>query len=169
MGLLQLINREKDLRKLFGQRELDIIKKQLLGVNLSPSEKTRLSRDIRPKFNIIKKVSNFEKEFSLKKAQEIKFIIEETKEIILNNRNKGKINKIFVFGSYIENKMRESSDIDMAINFHNISKKDATKFKIEMQGRVNSKVQISILNILPEKVRQEILNKGKVVYNYGKD
>jgi len=54
MGLLELIRHEKELRRIFGQQELKIIEKQLLGVNLSPSEKTRLSRDIKPKFEIIK-------------------------------------------------------------------------------------------------------------------
>ena len=60
MGLLDFVRHEKEMRRLFGQQELKIIEKQLLGVELSPSEKTRLSSDVRPKFEIIKKVNNFE-------------------------------------------------------------------------------------------------------------
>ena len=112
MGLLEFVRQDKEMRRLFGQQELKIIEKQLMGVELSPSEKTRISRDIRPKFSVIRKLSPFEKEFSLKKAQEIKFLIEDAKEIILESKVAKKIKRIFVFGSYVENKMRLNSDID---------------------------------------------------------
>ena len=54
-GLLDLVREGKDLRVLFGERELKIIEKQLLGIQLTRSEKTRLSRDIRRKFQVIEK------------------------------------------------------------------------------------------------------------------
>ena len=53
VGLISIIKDEK-IRTLFGKRELEIIEKQLLGIKLSNSEKTRLSRDIRKKFEAIK-------------------------------------------------------------------------------------------------------------------
>jgi len=114
-------------------------------------------------------MNNFEKEFPLKKSQEIKFLIEETKEIILENKRSSKINRIFVFGSHVENKMRLRSDIDIAVEFKKISTKEATKFKLEMQGRLNKKIQLSIFNILPKKITREILNKGKVLYKHDKN
>jgi len=117
MGLLELVRHDKDMRKLFGQQELKIIEKQLLGVELSPSEKTRISRDIRPKLVMVRKLSSFEREFSLKKAQEIKYLIQEAVEIILEHSLAKHMDKIFVFGSYVENTMRHNSDIDEQENF----------------------------------------------------
>ena len=53
MRLLNTLKKDKNIRRIFGERELVIIEKQLLGVALKPSEKTRLSRDIRKKFENI--------------------------------------------------------------------------------------------------------------------
>jgi len=169
MGLLELVKHDKEMRRIFGERELKIIEKQLMGVNLSASERTRLSRDIRPKFEIIKKMSSFKQEFDLKKAQEIKFLIEEAKEIILESDYKKSIKKIFLFGSYVDNQLRFESDIDIAVEFFKIELKEASKIKFELQGKVNKKVQINIFNTLPDKIKTEILNKGKVIYKNGKD
>jgi len=168
MGLLDLVRKKKEMRKLFGQQELKIIEKQLLGVELSPSEKTRLSRDIRSKFDIISVLSNFEKEFSLKKAQEVKFLIEEAKEIILDFKGFSKVKKIYVFGSYVENKMRLNSDIDIVVEFGRISSREASKFKIKMQGVLNEKIHLSVFNLLPEKIKKEVLGKGRKIYDDGK-
>ena len=68
MALLRFLNKSEDSRKVFGARELKIIEKQLKGVNLTQSEKNRLSRDIRKKFDFIAKVSRFKEEFNLKKV-----------------------------------------------------------------------------------------------------
>jgi len=163
MGILELV-KNKEMRRIFGQQELKIIKKQLLGVSLSASEKTRLSRDIRSKFRIIEELSNFKGEFNLKKAQEIKFLIEESKEIILESSEKNKIKRIFVFGSYVDNKLREESDIDIAVELKESTKKEATQFKINMQGKLNKRIQITIFNILPEKIQSEILKNGRIIY-----
>ena len=54
MSLINIIKTNKDIRKIFGKKELVIIEKQLLGVSLTQSEKNRLSRDIRKKFEVIK-------------------------------------------------------------------------------------------------------------------
>ncbi|MEK6921602.1 MAG: hypothetical protein AABX82_06970, partial [Nanoarchaeota archaeon] len=94
-----------NVRRLFGERELKIIEKQLLGVKLTPSEKTRLSRDIRKKFEAIKALTLFVNGFQLKHGALIKDMIEETKEIILNSKYFPKIRKIILFGSVIENKL----------------------------------------------------------------
>ena len=64
MGILNIINKNANLRKLFGKRELIIIQKQLLGVPLKNSEKTRLSRDIKKKLEAIKEIAKFSSEFS---------------------------------------------------------------------------------------------------------
>ena len=59
MDLVEYLNKNKNTRKVFGKKELKIIEKQLLGINLSQSEKNRLSRDIRPKFELINDFSKF--------------------------------------------------------------------------------------------------------------
>lgn len=164
MGLLDLVRHEKAMRKIFGQQELKIIEKQLLGVNLSASEKTRLSRDIRPKFNIVNELSDFKKEFYLKKGQEIKYLISEAKEAILKSRWLKQINKIVIFGSAVKNQLRLSSDIDFAVIFDKISLKDATKFRIEMSSKVSEKIDIQVYNILPSKIKKEIDKNGKEIY-----
>lgn len=167
MGLLELVRNDKEMRRLFGQQELKIIEKQLMGVELSPSEKTRISRDIRSKFSIIRRIAPFEKEFSIKKAQEIKFLIDEAKEVILKSKFSSNIKNIFVFGSYVEKNMRLNSDIDLAIEFNKITPKEASRFRLEIQPMLNNKMQISVLNTLPDKIKREVLNKGRLIYKYG--
>ncbi len=163
-ALLDFLKSNKNTRKIFGKREIKIIEKQLLGINLTQSEKNRLSRDIREKFNFIKEVSRFSGEFDLKKASIIKEIIEDTKEEILNDRLFRNIKKIIVYGSYAERKMSFKSDIDIAVEFSDISLKDATLFRKRISGRVNSRVDIQVYNNLPKKIKREIDLKGKVMY-----
>lgn len=165
MSLLEKIQKNKDVRKIFGKQELKIIEKQLLGINLTASEKIRLSRDIRKKFNIINELSQFSDEFSLKKASEIKYLINEAKQIILESKQYSNIKKIFLFGSFIQRELNLNSDIDIAVEFKKISKKDATKFRAEISGRVNDKIDIQVFNILPEKIKKQILNKGRIIYS----
>jgi predicted nucleotidyltransferase len=162
-GLISLIDDEK-MRTLFGKRELEIIKKQLLGINLSSSEKTRLSRDIRKKFEAIKELSQFSHDFKLKKGAEIKWIINDTKNFIINSNYFPKIKKIILFGSTTVNKRIFRSDIDIAVEFDKIDIKEASKFRIYVAGRVSEKVDIQVYNILPEKIKKEIDKKGRVIY-----
>ena len=164
MALLELVKYEKAMRRLFGQQELKIIEKQLLGVNLSASEKTRLSRDIRSKFEIIRQLSDFKKEFYLKKAQEIKHLINDAKEVILKSDWFKQIDKIIVFGSAVENQLRLNSDIDIAVIFNKINLKDATKFRIEISSKVPEKIDVQVYNILPDKLKKEIDKKERVIY-----
>ncbi len=166
MTLLEVIKQNKELRRIFGKKELKIIEKQLFGVRLSKSETTRLSRDIRKKFEVIKELSNFHGEFGLKKASEIKFKIQEAKEIILESRYFPKIKKIILFGSAVENQLTLISDIDIAVEFFEITSKEATKFRAEISGRVSDKIDIQVFNVLPEKIKKEIIKKGKIIYEY---
>ncbi|HLC56515.1 MAG TPA: nucleotidyltransferase domain-containing protein [Candidatus Nanoarchaeia archaeon] len=172
MSLLTEIKRNPNLRKIFGKRELIIIQKQLLGVQLKNSERTRLSRDIRKKLNVIKDLARFSEEFELKNGAEIKKLIEQTKEIISQNRLFFRIKRIILFGSVIENKLTLSSDIDIAVEFTNINKEEASKFRREILGKASEKIDIQIYNVLPDKLRKEINDKGKILYeqkNKGQD
>lgn len=164
MEFIDFLNKNENSRKIFGKREIKIIEKQLQGISLTQSEKNRLSRDIRKKFEFIKNVLRFEKYFSLKKGILNQRIVEETKEVILNHRFSKKIKKILLFGSIVSNKMTFRSDIDIAVKFDKISLKDATKFRINVSGRLPKRVDVQVFNVLPEKLKKSILLKNKVIY-----
>ena len=75
MSFLSFLKENKNTRKIFGKRELKIIEKQLLGINLTQSEKNRLSRDIRKKFEAIKGIAQYSEEFNLKKGSIVKLLV----------------------------------------------------------------------------------------------
>jgi len=162
MNLINFLKKSEGARKIFGKGELKIIEKQLIGINLTQSEKNRLSRDIRKKFEFIKDVSRFSDEFSLKKGFEIKRTIDEAVEIIKESKWFPQIKKIILFGSTVENQRTFRSDIDIAVLFDKIDLREATLFRIKMY--VNDKVDIQVYNVLPEKIKREIDLKGKVLY-----
>lgn len=164
MNIIEFLKENKNTRKIFGQREIKIIEKQLNGINLTQSEKNRLSRDIRKKLQFIKEISRFNDEFELKKSSEVKKKVNETTKIILEHQLRNKIKKIILFGSVVENKMTIRSDIDIAILFDNIAKKEAFDFRKKILGQVHDKIDIQVFNTLPEEIQKEINKKGKVLY-----
>ena len=162
-GLLNFIRKNEDLRAIFGVRELKIIEKQLLGINLTQSEKNRLSRNIRKKLKVIKEISKYQEEFELKKASEIKIIIKDIKEYILSSEYFPRIKRIYLFGSSVKNERTFRSDIDIAVEFiDDISLKEATEFRIKFSGRDD--LDIQVFNILPKKIKKSILNNHKILY-----
>lgn len=163
MTLFGVIKADDNLRKLFGKREIIIIQKQLLGLKLTQSEKNRLSRDIRKKFDAIKELAQFSLEFDLKHGAEIKKIVNETKELILNSKYRPKIKKIFLFGSTIDNSRTLSSDIDIAVEFTEISKKEATQFRLDVMKKANDMVDIQVYNVLPDKLKKDINARGRLL------
>ena len=163
-NLLNFLKKNEDARKIFGKRELKIIEKQILGVNLTQSEKNRLSRDIRKKLDFIKEASKFSGEFGLKKGAGIKETIEEAKKVILNDVLFKKIKRIILFGSVVENKLTFRSDIDIAVEFYETNLKEATLFRKRISGDINEKVDIQVYNVLPDKIKKEIDAKGKILY-----
>ena len=164
MGLLEFLKKDKNVRKVFGERELKIIEKQLLGINLTQSEKNRLSRDIRRKLEFIREISRFQDEFKLKKGTKIREIIEDVKDFILQSKYLSKVKRIVLFGSHAEKSVHFGSDIDLAVEFDLISQKEATEFRVFVSGRVSSRVDIQVYNILPKKIKDEIDSTGKVIY-----
>mgnify|MGYP001601281456 CR=1 FL=1 len=164
MNLLQFLKKEKGVRRIFGERELKIIEKQLWGVVLTQSEKNRLSRDVRKKFEFIEKTARFSDEFEIKKGAEVKRLVEETKEILIESKWFKKIKKIILFGSSAENQRSLRSDIDLAVEFDEIKISEATEFRRYIFGRANDRIDIQVYNILPEKIKKEIDEKGKAIY-----
>ena len=161
---MKFLNKNENSRKIFGQRERKIIEKQLSGVSLTQSEKNRLSRDIRKKFQFIKDISKFEGEFDLKKGSENKKIIHDALEIILEHRLRNKIKGVLLFGSLIKNKMTFRSDIDIAVEFDKITKKDALDFRKRITGETHDKIDIQVFNFLPEKIKRSILKSHRILY-----
>ncbi|MEK6883608.1 MAG: nucleotidyltransferase domain-containing protein [Nanoarchaeota archaeon] len=141
-----------------------IIEKQFLGINLTQSEKNRLSRDIRKKFEFIKEASQFKDDFELKKGAEIKKIVEETKAFIINSEYFKNIKRIILFGSSTENQRSFKSDIDIAVEFNKVNQKEAMRFRINIGRGLNEKIDLQVYNVLPEKIKKEINEKGKLLY-----
>ncbi|MBS3092326.1 nucleotidyltransferase domain-containing protein [Candidatus Pacearchaeota archaeon] len=163
--LLGFLEHNQEARKIFGERELDIIKKQLKGINLTQSEKNRLSRDIRKKLEFIEKIAGFENEFKLKKGSEIKYLINKVVEVILHDKLKDKIKRVLLFGSTAKNERIFRSDIDIAVEFDEITNEEAFNFRVRIAGEFSDdKVDVQVFNILPEKIKKSILNNHKVLY-----
>ena len=101
MELKIFIKKSPLARKVFGAREIVIIRKQISGIKLTQSEKNRLSRDIRPKLRFIKEVSKFSEEFDLKKGSENRGMIARALEVIRGDKDFGKIREIWLFGSMV--------------------------------------------------------------------
>ena len=165
MNFLNELKKNENMRKIFGERELKIIEKQLLGVRLSASEKTRLSRDIRKKFEAINSLMPFSKEFNLKQGLLIKEMINEVKEVILETKYFPRIKRIILFGSAVENQLLINSDIDIAVDFSYITKEEALRFRLDVSRKINSKIDIQVYNVLPDKIKKEIDIKGKILYS----
>ena len=164
MGLINFLKKNQDSRKIFGKAELKIIEKQLNGINLTQSEKNRLSRDIRKKFGFIKEASKYSDEFNLKKGYENRKIIEEAKEIILKDELCKRVKRIILFGSIAENKATFKSDIDIAVDFDDIDNKEAARFRLRVTAELPERTDIQVFNLLPDKIKKEINEKGKVFY-----
>ena len=167
MNLASFLKDNENARKIFGKREIKIIEKQLNGINLTQSEKNRLSRDIRKKFEFIKEVFRFSEEFELKKGRNIKEKINNGVETIKKDKLFNRIKRMVLFGSTAENKRTFRSDIDIAVEFVDIDIKEATSFRLRVLSNFDDKMDIQVYNILPDKIKKEIDEKGKVIYGKG--
>jgi predicted nucleotidyltransferase len=165
MGFLEFVKNNENSRKIFGKKELEIIEKQLNGVELTQSEKNRLSRDIRKKLDFIREASYFSKEFYLKKGSEINSNIDEFLKIIKSDRNFIDIKKIFLFGSSNLKDSNLLSDIDLAVSLPDLSKKESLSFKARILGRAPEKIDLSIFELLPDNIQKDILKNSRIIYN----
>ncbi|MEK6871269.1 MAG: nucleotidyltransferase domain-containing protein [Nanoarchaeota archaeon] len=164
MELIDFLKKHPHARKIFGKRELKIIEKQLWGIVLTQSEKNRLSRDIRKKFDFIKSVNEFSKEFELKKGVIIQDVIKKSIEIIKEDVLFNKIKSIILFGSTVQNERTFRSDVDIAVEFDNIGTKEAMQFKTRILRNVPESVDIQVLNLLPNKIKRSIGQNNKILF-----
>jgi len=167
MSLLKFLKDNEKARKIFGERELKIIEKQLLGISLTQSEKNRLSRDIRKKLEFISEISAFKEEFDLKKMAGIEKLIERSVELMLKDKLKEEIKAILLFGSHVKGIVTKRSDIDICVIFKEISVEEATRFRIRISGELPKNVDIQVFNTLPQKIKREIARNHKILYKKG--
>ena len=167
MSLLKFLKDNEKARKIFGEKELKIIEKQLLGISLTQSEKNRLSRDIRKKLEFISEISAFKEEFDLKKMAGIEKLIERSVELMLKDKLKEEIKAILLFGSHVKGIVTKRSDIDICVIFKEISVEEATRFRIRISGELPKNVDIQVFNTLPQKIKREIARNHKILYKKG--
>ena len=159
------IKNNRNARRVFGRKEIDIMLKQLDGQRLKQSERNRLSRDIRPKLRFIEEIAKFDDEFELENNQTHKRMIKSAVDIILNSEFKDNIRAILLFGSFADNSFIFRSDIDICVVFNkDLSLKEATEFRIRISGDLPDKMDIQVFNILPQKIKRDIARNHKVLY-----
>lgn len=161
-GLAAFLNREPGARKVFGKRELKIVEKQLRGVNLTQSEKNRLSRDIRKKLEFIRIAARFASEFELKKGADLKNGISEVLEVVKRDESFPLIRRIWLYGSAATNELTLSSDVDIAVEFKGHS--EPAEFRSRVLGSLPQNIDLQVLNDLPKKVQKEVLETGRILY-----
>ncbi len=165
MALLNVLKTNKNVRRIFGKRELEIISKQVKGFPLTQSERNRMSRDIKPKFEVMKEIARYEDEFKLEKGQENWKIIEKTVDLILKDKLHENIQAILLFGSFVNRSLTIRSDIDIGVVLKkDISLREATLFRIRIAGEANEKIDIQVFNTLPQKIKREIAKNHQVLY-----
>ncbi len=162
--LSEFLRQNKNARRIFGKKEIEIILKQLDGLTLTQSERNRLSRDIKPKLEFMKEISRFENEFELKKDQDAKKLIDIAVNLILQDRLKEKIQAIFLFGSRVSGIVTPRSDIDICVVFDQIERDDADRFRIRILGNFSTNVDIQVFNVLPQKIKRSIAKSHKILY-----
>lgn len=163
VGFLNLL-KGPGARRIFGERELKIIEKQLWAIRLTRSEKNRLSRDIRRKLEFIKEAARFADEFRLKKGADLRMEVNEAVEVIREDEAFNNIKRIWLFGSTTSNERNLTSDIDIAAEFKELTQKEAVEFRKRVSGNFGANVDVQVFNVLPKKIQDDILKNGRVIY-----
>ncbi len=164
MGLLEFLKREQDARLIFGKRELQIIRKQLMGERLKQSERNRLSKFIRPKLRFIKSCSNYGEEFELKRRNVLDSLVEKAKLTILADKVGKKAKAILLFGSRVSGYTTFRSDVDICVLFDHISENEAFKFQLRVSSKLPEIVDVRVFNTLPLKVKIGVISAFKIIF-----
>lgn len=164
MGLLEFLQCEPSARLIFGKRELQIIRKQLMGEQLKQSERNRLSKFIRPKLQFINHCSKYDKEFKLKRHNTLDNLIEKAKQTILVDKVGKKAKAILLFGSRVSGYTTFKSDVDLCVLFDDISKDTAFEFQLRIASKLPEIVDIRVFNTLPIWIKLEIARNHKILY-----
>ncbi|MBR9690841.1 nucleotidyltransferase domain-containing protein [Candidatus Woesearchaeota archaeon] len=155
----------EDARVIFGKKEQEIIRLQKRGEKLTQSQKNILSRSIRKKLKLISKLSNYKENFNLEHASEIKKIIRETKQELIQHKE---IIGAYLFGSYATGEYRENSDVDIAILLKQKFKPKKfylSKLSNKLEKNIGKEVQIVIINNAGLRLKNQILKYGKLIFS----
>lgn len=164
LRLSKFLKNNENARKIFGKKELDIILKQIHGIYLTQSERNRLSRDIRPKLKFIKEINKYEDEFNLKKDSNSIKIINKAVKLILKDSMKDNVVAVILFGSHYRGVVTWRSDIDICVVFDKITPDDSMNFRLRILRDLPDKVDIQVFNILPQKIKRDIVRNYKILY-----
>ncbi len=164
LNLKEFLKTNRNARKIFGKKEIEIMIKQLDGIALTQSEKNRLSRDIRPKLRLINDLSQFKDKFELKKDAGNLELINKAVDLILEDKLKEGIKAILLFGSHVNGIVTARSDIDICVLFKEIFPEEADKFRIRIMGSFSKKMDIQVFNALPQKIKMEIAKSHRILY-----
>jgi len=164
LTLKKFLKNNKDARKIFGEKELKIVFKQLEGITLTQSEKNRLSRDVRPKLEFIREINEFRDEFKLKKDQDNKKMIDKAVELILEDELKDKVRAVLLFGSHSRGIVTPRSDVDVCVVFDNIERSESGRFRLRILSDLPDKFDIQTFNTLPQKIKRDIARNHKVLF-----
>ena len=140
-------NNKKYFYRVISIRKMDKIskKRRYLGVNLSKEELSSKGKEADKKFGLVNK----------NKKEEI---IKKIKSKIIRILKKNKIKRAGIFGSYSRGKQKKNSDIDILIEPpKNISLLDLSGLKIELEDKLNKKVDIISYNYIHPKLKEKIL------------
>lgn len=155
---------KQELLNLFSKKELEIILKHVKGVALSQADLNRLSREIRPKFSIIEKMSLIATPFfKLKKGCETEIKLKEFIDMIKLSKYKDKIKKITLFGSYLEKNNNLNSDIDLALSLPKSNEDEINKILLWVNSEKEEGIDINIYEYLPINIQKEVDN-GRILY-----
>ncbi|HLC95722.1 MAG TPA: nucleotidyltransferase domain-containing protein [Candidatus Nanoarchaeia archaeon] len=165
LSLRNLLKNNKEARRIFGEKELKIVIKQLEGITLTQSEKNRLSRDIRPKLQFIKELIPFDKEFELKKGQHYQGYIGMAVSAILQDELAKNVLAILLFGSRAGGIVSIRSDVDVCVVLNKeISSQETTKFRLRILRDLPDKFDVQIFNVMPQKIKRAIAANHRILY-----
>ena len=80
--------------------------------------------------------------------------------------------KIILFGSRAEDDFKEASDIDIAILGKNWTDRDTSIVKFNLDEDIKTPLKFDVLNfyaISKDSLKEDILKKGKIIYERGKN
>lgn len=155
-----------DARKVLGAREIAIIRKQVNGLPLTQSERNRLSRDIRPKFRFIRACRELALgDLELKRGQANRTVVEESLIIIREDPEFPNVLAIIQFGSHVDGTHTWRSDIDIGLLFQGEpTVESGTKILMRLYGTLHDKVDVTIINHLPVRVRATLARNHRVLW-----
>jgi hypothetical protein len=93
-------------------------------------------------------------------------------QIIVQIRKYKEPEKIVVFGSRAKGDFKDTSDIDIAIFAKNWTDKDINILKHNLNEFIKTPLKFDLLNfyaVSKPKLKKEILNKGRIIYDARKD